>query len=386
MQAISNAFFSQIEIVQTNRWAKGPLELVFVPIDWNLRGQEDVAKLHLALHDWNQSYAAGHLRPADAFDAVTKRIQGIQHRANPNIILAPTTLTGVNALHTMLASLLPDSVLQQKNLKRERANMGLVLWGCQDRTAAYARTIEDAFSKVIWSKIAPKRRCNPEFFSARSSLRLLAGDSRFWMNRIYRLALDRRENWFSPTSFEEESCKSVEELQHEFDQAMAGDEERSEFALRRPLMGGTIWLETDAEERNAVLEDALTGAGVMDSLEPVIDLLQKQHAHDDFSDRASWIKEDFERSFYSKRAKLKVELVETLDDAPVWSTDDCDGYGEVLFRDLVAALDVRERRLLLALRMGKTVTEIATADGLRGHASISRRVTDLKKKVALLLQ
>ncbi len=286
----------------------------------------------------------------------------------------------------MLASLLPDSVLQQRNLKRERANMGLTLWGCQDRTAAYARVIEEAFSKLIWSKLAPKRRFNPEFFSARSSLRLLAGDGRFWMNRIYRLALDRRENWFSPTSCKDESWKSMEELQREFDEAMAGEEERSEFLLRRPLMGGTIWLETDAEERNAVLDDALTGAGVMDSLEPVIELLQGQHAHEDFSDRTSWIKEDFERSFYSKRAKLKVELVETVDDAPVWSTDDCDGYGEVLFRDLVAALDLKARRLLLALRMGKTVTEIAAAEGLRGHASISRRVTDLKKKVALLLQ
>lgn len=386
MHAISNAFFSQAEIVQTDRWAKGPLELVFVPIEWGRRGDESVAKLHLALHDWNQSYASGRLRPADAFDAVTKRVPGIQHRQNPNIILAPTTLTGVNALHTMLASLLPDSVLQQEHLKRERANMGLVLWGCHDRTASYARTIEDAFAKLIWSKIAPKRRFNPEFFSARSPLRLLAGDTRFWMNRIYRLALDRRENWFSPTSSNDENWKPMEQLQREFDQAMIGDEERSGFLLRRPLMGGTIWLETDAEERDAVLEDTLTGAGVMQSLEPVIELLQKQRAHDDFSDRASWIKEDFERSFYSKRAKLKVELVETLDEAPVWSTDDCDGYGEVLFRDLVAALDTKDRRLLLALRMGRTVTEIAAEDGLRGHASISRRVAALKKKVALLLQ
>lgn len=385
MYAISNAFLRQVEVVQTDRWAKGPLELVFVPMDWERRGQEELAKLHLALHEWNQSYAAGHIRPSDAFDAVTKRVPGIQHRANPNIIVAPTTLAGMSALHTMLASLLPDSVLQQKHLKRERANMSLVLWGCHDRPTTYALAIEDAFSKVIWSKIAPKRRFNPEFFSARSPLRLLAGDTRFWMNRIYRLALDRRENGFSPTSSEEEGWQPMHELQREFDQAMVGEEDRSKFVLRRPLMGGTIWLETDAEERDAVLEDALTGAGVMESLEPVIDLLQSQRAHEDFSDRASWVKEDFERSFYSKRAKLKVELVETMDEAPVWSTDDCDGYGEVLFRDIVAALDVNQRRLLLALRMGKTVTQIGAEEGLHGHSSISRRVKDLKKRIALML-
>jgi hypothetical protein len=386
MRAMSNAFMKQIEVVQTDRWSKGPLELVFVPVDWDSRGKEDVDRLHLALHDWNQCYAAGHLRPADTFDAVVGRVPGIEHRANPNIILAPATLAGVSALHTMLASLLPDSVLQQVNLERVRASMGLVLWGCQDLTAAYVRTVEAAFSRLMWSKIAPKRRFRAEFFSARSPLRLLADDARFWMNRIYRLALDRRENGFSPVTGEDESWESMDQLQRQFDEAMVDEEDRSAFVLRRPLMGGTIWLETDAAEREAVLEDALTGAGVMESLEPVIELLQSERAHEDFSDRASWIKEDFERSFYSKRAKLKVELVETLDDAPVWSADECDGYGEVLFRDLVAALDVRERRLLLALRTGKTVTEIAAEKGLRCHASISRRVADLKKRVALLLQ
>ena len=61
----------QIEVVQTDRWSKGPLGLVFVPINWDSRGKEDSDRLHLALHDWNQCYAAGHLRPADTFDAET---------------------------------------------------------------------------------------------------------------------------------------------------------------------------------------------------------------------------------------------------------------------------------------------------------------------------
>jgi hypothetical protein len=35
MRAMSNAFMKQIEVVQTDRWSKGPLELVFVPVDWD---------------------------------------------------------------------------------------------------------------------------------------------------------------------------------------------------------------------------------------------------------------------------------------------------------------------------------------------------------------
>lgn len=386
MRAISNAFFRQVEIVQTNRWAKGPLELVFVPLDEPAWRRDDIARLHLGFSEWNQSYAAGHLRPDDAFDAVTTRVPGIEHRSNPNIILVPTTPAGVSELHIMLASLLPDSVLHQYDLQRVRANMALMLFGRHDLPASYTTTIESAFTKVMWSKIAPQRRFNAQFFSAQSPLRLLASDARFWMNRIYRLALDRREDWFSPASEAGDTWTSMDQLQKHFEEQVPDPADRSEFTLRRPLMGGTIWDETDAAERNTVLDDALTGAGVMDSLEPVIELLQSQRTHEDFSERTSWIKEDFERTFYSKRAKLKVELVETLDEAPVWSADDCDGYGEVLFRDLMAAIDVRERRLLLALRMGKTVTEMTTEAGLQGHASISRRIAKLKRKLSLLLQ
>lgn len=57
-----------------------------------------------------------------------------------------------------------------------------------------------------------------------------------------------------------------------------------------------------------------------------------------------------------------------------------------MFRDILAALDLRERKLFLALRMGKTVTEIATGDNLAGHASISRRIKTLKQKVRMLIQ
>jgi hypothetical protein len=77
--------------------------------------------------------------------------------------------------------------------------------------------------------------------------------------------------------------------------------------------------------------------------------------------------------------------VETVDDAPVWSTNECDGYGEVLFRDIFATLDLRERRLMLAIRTGKTVTEIAREAGHAGHAAISRRIKQIQAKVRRLL-
>jgi hypothetical protein len=162
-------------------------------------------------------------------------------------------------------------------------------------------------------------------------------------------------------------------------------EDREKFKIRRPLRGGELWDETDQEDRNEVIDAAISGGGVLASLDPVVEVLNTHRCHDDFAARHSWIKEDFERSFYSKRAKLKVDLVETVDDAPVWASADNEGYEHALFRDVLSFLDLREKRLVLALRSGKTVSDIASQQGLSGHASISRKIKALKQKVCRLI-
>jgi len=46
---------------------------------------------------------------------------------------------------------------------------------------------------------------------------------------------------------------------------------------------------------------------------------------------------------------------------------------------------LKERRLVIALRQGKTVCDIAADEHLRGHASISRQVAKLKARLLKLL-
>lgn len=53
---------------------------------------------------------------------------------------------------------------------------------------------------------------------------------------------------------------------------------------------------------------------------------------------------------------------------------------------MLAMLDQKERRLVLALRMGKNASTIARESGLRGHASVSRRISALKAKLAHALK
>ena len=395
MRAISNAMLWQMEVVQKNRWALGPLELVFIdePLPGSaakfaapgMEGKKfSGLEFDSMVYQWNQSASGGWIRSEDVVDYLAAIHPRLNQRENPNLIFVPRRPDGLTQLHIMLASLLPDSAFARLNMERESANIGLNLVGIRLLPDGCAELIEREFSRYIWKKISPAARTNASFFSPSSSLRLLAGDMTFWMHRIYRIAMERREVMFEPVKKEDKGWKPLSEL-HDAVMDTIPESEREQYEVRRPLYGGDVWNEVDPVDRRKVLDEAIDGLGVMDSLAPVIELLHARRAHEDFSERYSWIKEDFERQFYSKRAQLKVELIETLDDAPVWASTDNEGYGHALFRDVMAWLDLRERKLLLALRMGRTATEIATIEGLAGHASISRRIARLKRKLASLL-
>jgi len=338
-----------------------------------------------AIHEWNQTQSGGFLRSGDAMEHLKPLLPAIECKANPNLVIAPRTANGVSQLDIMLASLLPDEVLDKAGIKRLNANFGLSTVGLQSLPKSFTGVVRSAFESYIWKKLSPAARLDPYAFSPNSSLRLLAGDAKFWMHRIYRVAIELRETMFDEC---EDSGKDGWEPLPELSRklfAQIGEEERNNFVVRRPLMGGTLWNVDSAEEREGILQGAINGLGSMDSLAPVLEVMHGHRTHDDFSNRYSWVKEDFERSFYSKRSKIKVEMVETLDDAPVWSSGDNEGYEHALFRDVMAVLDTRERKLVVALRMGKTATEISREAGLAGHAAISRRISKIKAKVQGLL-
>ncbi len=378
MRHMSNAHFHEAEITQVDRWDHGPLELVFVEAP-----EQGAMELTAHICEWNGSQRAGFVRPGESMEALKALVPHLEERRNPNLILVPT-YGGNSDLDMMLAGLLPDALVEQHRLTRRRTSLNL-LYTNHDLDGGHGSRARAAFSQHIWSRLCPRVRLQESAFAANSSLRLLAGDTRFWAHRLYRLALDRRDVYFEPTQNEESHWRPLDELQEKVLSAVPA-EERHLFHISRPLMGGTIWDVFDADERDEVIEAAIDGDGVMASLEPVIEVLHQHRTHEDFSDRHSWIKEDFERSFYSKRARLKVDLVETIDDAPAYDLEPNEPYEQVLFRDVIAMLDQKERRLVLALRMGKSASNIARDAGLRGHASVTRRIGALKAKLTRILQ
>jgi len=381
MRVISNAFMSQAEIVQVDRWDHGPLELLFLDMA-RVTKERFPVELTLAFVEWNRSFRGGFARPAKSLDTLEKFIPGLPKLTNPNVFIAPT-VDGFSELHAMLASVVPERILKKHGIEKIRST--LWLWpvlGDDVRSSAYAAAAENAFQEFIWQKLARRKRLKKLHFADNSPLRLLAGDTRFWMNRLYRVAVDRSD-WFEETHNDE--WDSLEKIEDAVRRDMA-PEDQDKFLVRRPLMGGELWDPDDPEECDDVVEEMLDGGGVMESLHPVIDALHSHRTHEDFSCQYSWVKEDFERSFYSKRSKVKVSLVETVDDLPAWEATEPDGYGDVLFRDLMCFVNPKDRHIVLALRQGKTVTEIARDKGLNGHAAISRRVKQIRAQIREVLR
>jgi hypothetical protein len=398
MFVMSNAFFSQAEITQSDRWKHGPLELHLVP--------EPKKNRHAfggLVVQWNQDQCGGVARDARVLKQLQRR--RIINGTNPNQVVAPT-LYGYSELLGMLGSLLPTSALKRLGIKRPRSTFWLwpLVAGMDFRSPSklerlspevlsrlteqhlrhLACTIPPAFERWVWTRLMRSARFGMDNYAENSSLRLLAGDTRFWMHRLYRIAIDLYES-FPPVEDDDPDWTPLNRIQKKF-QAYVPDEDRSSFQVTRPRMGGHLWYANDSKDREWITNLLLTGDATAASLDPIVEVLRGSAAHEDFSQRYSWVKEDFERAFYSKRSKLRVSLYECLDDCPVHDGCDTPGYEEILFRDLMAFFDRRDQHIILALRQGKTKSNIAAELGHNGHAAISRRVHIIQKKVMRLLK
>lgn len=71
-----------------------------------------------------------------------------------------------------------------------------------------------------------------------------------------------------------------------------------------PRMGGDLWQSDDPKDRERITDLLINNDATIQSLEPLVEVLLGSRAHEDFSDRYSWVKEDFERAFYQNAPEL----------------------------------------------------------------------------------
>ncbi len=238
MRVMSNAFLSQAEVTQIDRWEYGPLELRFIP-EPQRRGHAEFCGL---VASWNCDQCAGFLRDGECLESLQQ--MGLVTAKNPNIVLAPVRC-GYSELMGMLGCLLPSAVLKHHRIGRPKANF----WLCPSSEAIRFRTLDKleqysqeelnqltdehlrrlasvipgAFEQWIWTQLVRRKRYGMLDFSKNASLRLLAGDVRFWMHRLYRIAIDLYES-FPPTKHEEDNWRPLEEIDSHLNEVIPEDE------------------------------------------------------------------------------------------------------------------------------------------------------------------
>lgn len=146
-----------------------------------------------------------------------------------------------------------------------------------------------------------------------------------------------------------------------------------DFIVEPPLYHADAWRgEAEACAATREMIEAADGGG---KLRAIIDAVRSHRVEEDFSDRWSWAREDFERKLYSKRSKCRVSFVELRNTLPVHGPDK-EVDGELLWDDVLAMVD---KRVVVCLRNGHTrVSEISELLGYANHSAVSKKLARIR--------
>jgi hypothetical protein len=236
----------------------------------------------------------------------------------------------------------------------------------------YRERLEKAVAHLLWPLMSDRTR--QESFSRSYSPILLAHNLDFWLpylDLVIQSRVRRGGRWHYDKEERTEQRRDLRALRRQLRDVDAP------FTAERPLRGFSPWIgEEDAREAAVELVATADRAG---RLGGILDAFRSSHLEDDFSARWSWEREDFERKLYRKRDRIRVTFVELKDTVPVVSPD-TELDERLLWSDLFALLDPKERSIAVCLRSGLTQTDIASRLGYANHSAISKALARIRAK------
>lgn len=168
----------------------------------------------------------------------------------------------------------------------------------------FEERLSEAFAYHIWPLVCPGSP--PSGFSRSEPIRVLAHDLDFWLPYAD-IVIQQRVKRLGRVKIED--SKQAEQLRKLRAKCPP------EFFPARPLFGGDAWAgESDAWEATNELVEIADRKG---HLRGLLDAIRSNRVEEDFSDRWTYEREDFERKLYRKRNKIKVQFVEFNDTIPV---------------------------------------------------------------------
>ena len=231
--------------------------------------------------------------------------------------------------------------------------------------ADFGARLGRAWASAVWRHLSPGSPLSA--FSRSEPIRLLAHNLDFWIPSVT-AAMEEILRGF-PVVGEDASGEPV--------QLIDGSILEGAIAAS-PRCGGTLW---DGEAWAAeVVEEVVEAADAGGRLRAILDAVRSNRVEDDFSDRWSFAREDFERKLYRKRNKVRVRFVELTDTIPVQGPE-TEVEGNLVVGDFLALLDEREQQVVVLLRSGYTkLGEVASVLGYKNHSAVSKYLARVRRK------
>lgn len=339
-------------------------EYVTVPM-----GDELGDEVAVAVAQWNMLWEAAQFRRR-IFDEddLPPLIAGIADRGDTNVVFVPRTRTRYYE-YAPLVHLLTPQTLQRHGLPLLRCGRWPFLAEATDIDRFVPFDFEDrlsrAWASTVWRHLVPGSKMRG--FTGDDPIRLLAHNLDFWIPPV--------------TEVIQETLRELPEVDNGAGGELARFTDGSVLegaVVANPRIGSDVWRgEVEAAEtvRWTVEEADKTGR-----LRAILEAVRSNRIEDDFSDHWTYAREDFERTLYRKRSKIKVRFVELTDTIPVHGPE-TEVENRVLFGDFMALLDERDRQIVVVLRSGTTkLTEVAEILGYANHSAVSKRLAQIRKQ------
>jgi hypothetical protein len=337
----------------------------------------------LFVSEWNWAWEAGYLRSMRDENDLPYSYKWLARFQGHNLYLLPGGNAETYHRYAPLYHLLPLSTLERFGLPTLHRG----LWPFVIDTmhsiafpAGFRLKLERAWSSHIWPHLLGDRRHARSAFSDEDPIALLSHDLDYWLPHAYTAIEDLVQ------CFERVPLGS-DKLRAQYDRIRSSPDIDG-LQIGRPRRGGDLWIgEEQARDITASIVDFADGDG---RLRAIIDAIRTNRQQDDFSTRWSRAREDFERSFHHTRAKVKVIFVELPGTVPIQGPDaeiDLDAGTDpadaavtnVVWEDLMSAVDPKTRRVVVLLRSGMTrVGEISRLLGYANHSPVSKKLRKIQ--------
>jgi DNA-directed RNA polymerase specialized sigma24 family protein len=341
-----------------------PPEYVTLPLE-----QLSSAGHQVAIAKWNMLWESAQFRRRYfEEDELPPEADEIADHGDVNVVFVPRTATRYYE-YSPLYHLLSQSQAQRHGLPLVRTGIWphMADYSHPDRYLPldFGARLSRAWASAVWRHLSPGSPLGA--FTASDPIRLLAHNLDFWVPPV--------------TAVMEEILRGfpvVGEQTAEQPVSLVDGSILDGVIAVNPRCGGTLWYGEDSAAE--VVEQVVEAADSHGRLRAIIEAVRTNRVEDDFSDRWSWAREDFERKLYRKRNKVRVRFVELTDTIPVQGPE-TEVEGNLVVGDFLALLDQRERQIVILLRSGYTkLGEVASILGYKNHSPVSKHLARIRRK------